>query len=164
MTMEHKAFLFDYEEFMRQLNETLINSLLHDDREALIDFIEQNIEDIKDPNEGLPLDRSWRDTIEDGDVDEYGDFALTKFYEPLEDIGLGYEWMNIEKVLSEDFLLDSKKFILGENIGFPDRYFDPGKMGSYIQSYTQIKTNLEILLQHLDRKSELYIVLSDLIY
>lgn len=52
---------------------------------------------------------------------------------PADDIGLGYEWEKIEKILNEYLLIDSNKIICGECIGACDRYFDPGKMGSYFQ-------------------------------
>ena len=58
MSMTHQAFLFDYDNFLFEFSELLIESLVENNEEILIDFIERNIEQIKDPYEGLPLEKS----------------------------------------------------------------------------------------------------------
>ena len=100
MSMEHKAFVFDCEGYSIELEKILTNSLLNNETTFLISFIEQNLENIKDPYEGEPLELSWKTAIDLKNVDEVGDFSLTKFYNPTDDIGLGDEWHNIKRVLN----------------------------------------------------------------
>ena len=88
---------------------------------------------------------------------------MTKFYDPSEDIGLGYEWEKVDKILNENLSLNSKRVIFGDQIGFPDNYFNPGQIGSYIQSFTCIKKNLAIIQQYLEQKPEMATELENLI-
>jgi hypothetical protein len=139
MSMEHRAFVFEYEAFQLELKEILETALNLNEIKSIEDFIKLNIDYLKDPNEGEPLIESWHETIEYKDAHQYGDFALTKFYDPVEDIGLGYSWNEIEDILSSE----SEEYIsiLGHPIGKNDNYFNPGKMGSYFQSLSMIVEN-----------------------
>lgn len=88
--MEHKAYIFDYDSFKIQLIPTLIDALKNNNKENLINFIQYNIKDLKDPDDILTVDEVWQNIKQDGDIDELGDLALTKFYDSSEDIGLGH--------------------------------------------------------------------------
>ncbi|HBE18326.1 MAG TPA: hypothetical protein DEG17_01740 [Cyanobacteria bacterium UBA11149] len=145
MTMEHKAFILDYNAFREEISDSLQKALLTGDLDSLIDFINMNIDSLKDSYEGQPLDYSWETMIELKDAHQYGDFALTKFYNPAHSIGLGYEWEDIQNILSSELDETSLSMILGEPFGSENNYFDPGKMGSYFQSPEQVKKNWQII-------------------
>jgi hypothetical protein len=149
MSIEHKAFVFDYEAFELELKEILEIALDLNEIGDLEDFIVLNIDCLTDPYEGEPLSKNRHKGLEYKDPHEYGDFALTKFYNPAEDIGLGYDWVKIEDVLSSES--GESISILGCQIGKEDNYFDPGKMGSYFQSSSMVidnKNKIDILIKN----------------
>jgi len=144
MTMEHKAFIFDYDAFVKELADILENAILKNESHQLIAFIENNLPYLKHPDEGKSLDYSWKEFIETGDVNEYGDFAITKYYNPDDDIGLGYNWMQLDDLLLQELNIDTSP-LLGTIFGSSENYFDPGKQGSYFQSSEIVQENLELL-------------------
>jgi hypothetical protein len=149
MSMEHKAFVFDHEEFELELKEILEIALNLNEIRGLEDFITLNINYLTDPYEGERLPENWDEMLEYKDPHNYGDFALTKFYNPTEDIGLGYDWIEIEDVLSNEY--GECICILGNPIGKENNYFDPGKMGSYFQSLSMVmdnKNKIDILMKN----------------
>lgn len=142
MSMEHKAFIFDYRLFELELKEILQIALSRNEIKDLDYFISVNLTYLKAPDEGEYLSRDWRERLEIyRDPHNYGDLALTKFYNSAEDIGLGCDWM-----LIDDMLAGESKCclaLLGSSIGTNDNYFDPGKMGSYFQSLSMVNENKE---------------------
>jgi len=153
MSMEHKAFVLDYEAFKSQLGSLLESALMTGINDKLAQFIGTNITWLKDPYEGEPLDESWEDIIEVKDTHSYGDFALTKFYNPASDIGLGDDWEEIQDLLN-DVSSDFGTAILGRPFGPERNYFDPGKMGSYFQTSGEVQQNLSLLKDLGQRKPE----------
>lgn len=143
--MEHKAFLFDYDSFDRELRAILEDGLRTGDHHVLVSFINSNLRNLCDPYEGEPLGTDWEAMIETLDSHQYGDFALTKYYKPTDDIGLGAAWENLQELISNDPLLTESP-ILGSTIGPKDAPFDPGKMGSYFQGVQQVRQNRRYLL------------------
>lgn len=141
--MEHKAFVFDFDGFTRELEGILLEALETDDVSGLKSFINDNLESLKDPYEGEPLDSDYESMMESKDVETFGDFALTKYYDPQEDIGLGYEWDIADKLPENSFQNGSP--ILGTPLGTAPAIFDPGKMGSYFQSASLVAENLNSL-------------------
>jgi hypothetical protein len=139
MSMEHKAFVFDYEAFESELKEILETALNLNEIGGLKEFIRINMDYLTDPDEGERLPANWSEMLEYKDPHQYGDFALTKFYDPIEDIGLGYDWIEIEDVISNK--LEGSISILGYSVGKNDNYFDPGKMGSYFQPLSMVVDN-----------------------
>jgi hypothetical protein len=159
MSMEHKAFLFEYEDFALELKPILEIALDLNENKDLEKYINDNLYFLKDPDEGKPLSKNWQKIFDLKDIHDYGDFALTKFYDPNDDIGLGYvghDWVEIEEtILSLD--INTPILILGEPIGKEGNYFDPGKMGSYFQSLDvaiESKNVIDILIKgnSIDRK------------
>ena len=88
MTLDHKAFIFDYDAFIKELADILENALVKNKIHELIAFIENNLSYLKHPDEGEYLDYSWKEIIETEDTSEYGDIAITKYYNPDDNIGL----------------------------------------------------------------------------
>jgi hypothetical protein len=154
MSMEHKAFVLDYEAFKSQLGDLLESALMTGINDELVQFIRTNITLLKDPYEGEPLDESWDDLIQVKDAHSYGDFALTKFYHPANDIGLGDDWEEIQDLLN-NFSSELGKAILGRPFGPERNYFDPGKMGSYFQTSGEVQQNLSLLKDLARREPEI---------
>lgn len=139
--MEHKGYAFDWYAFERELYPTLMKALETGDLQEIIGFIERNRTQLTDPYEGYSLDEDWQSTLENRDVHEYGDYALTKYYTAGEPAGVGDAWMDLSDQLPEKI---SQAF-LGEAIGPKHNLFDPGRMGSYFQRPEQVPASLEIL-------------------
>jgi hypothetical protein len=137
--MSHKAYAFDWSSFERdELHGILLDSLSTGDPAGLIRYIDAHLDDLKDPYEGDQLDEDWRKMLENRDVHEYGDFALTRFYDPAEDGGIADQWRVIDKWLAE---ADQEAF-LGTPLGQAGAYFDPGRQGSYFQTPRQVVNSL----------------------
>ncbi|UBF30181.1 hypothetical protein K9N68_39270 (plasmid) [Kovacikia minuta CCNUW1] len=154
MSMIHKAYVFAYDEFTKELSEILEASLTTNNCEDLIGFIKRNITLLKNPNDWIPLTDAWEASVEPKDAHQYGNVALTKFYNPLEDIGLEYSWMDVDDLLQEE-LFWRKSIILGHPVGSKNNYFDPGKLGSYFQSPERVLENLDVLKDLLQTKPDL---------
>jgi hypothetical protein len=138
--MEHKAFLFDFERFNLELRPLLEVSLGCGSCLGLKNFIEEHFEQLCDPYEGEPLRSGWEAMLEAHDPHQYGDFALTKYYDPLADIGLGHDWESLQAIVAA--LVEAGSPILGITVGPYNDPFDPGKMGSYFQSEELVLQNL----------------------
>jgi hypothetical protein len=143
--MEHKAFLFDTDRFDRELRPTIEEALCTGDCAPLVDFIRDNVDLLTDPYEGEPLAPGWDALLETKDVHTYGDFALTKYYDLTSDIGLGAAWERLQEFFANDPDIVTSP-ILGATIGPGDSPFDPGKMGAYFQSPSQVAANYHHLL------------------
>ena len=144
MSMSHKAFLFDWRRFQRELAELLASCLECDDAVALIAFANDHLDELKDPYEGEALNEGWTEQMENGDIQEVADFVLTKFYDPTADMGLGDIWMPIDA----ESEVSVRTALLGEPFGPPTQPFDPGRMGAYFQSPETCQRSLASLCSH----------------
>lgn len=142
--MEHKAYSFDFDKFEKELKPILEASIKSGDIDQLRAFIISNKPYLSDPYEGEPLEDDWEDMIEDRDAHQYGDFALTKYYSPDSDQGLGYDWEKVQDILSGSMRLNISP-LLGKSLGESGEYFDPGKMGSYFQDNSEVKSNISVI-------------------
>jgi len=140
--MEHKAFLFEYDQFEAELLPVLLKALQGHECSLLIAFIQHNIECLCAPYEGEPLTTTWESMMETKDAHQYGDFALTKYYNPTADIGLGLIWQHVQKILPTNQVTSP---VLGSLVGADEPPFDPGKMGPYFQSHVQVFENCQLL-------------------
>lgn len=139
MSMSHKAYAFDWPAFESDdLYGLLFAALTSGDSAGLIHYIDVHREDLKDPYEGNPLADDWRDMRENHDVYEYGDVALTRFYDPAEDAGIGNPWLAIDDQLPEA----DRAALLGTPFGPPSDSFDPGRLGSYFQTPREVARSL----------------------
>src|SRR5437762_1246641 len=98
--MEHKAFPFDYWSFDKELRPLVERSLATGESELLRSFIALHWRTLKDPYEGRPLSLQWEEILETRDPHQYGDHALTKYYDPTNDIGLGPLWDEVQKAIT----------------------------------------------------------------
>lgn len=136
MSMDHKAFAFNDDAFRSELRGLLEQALQEGQVATLRAFIEAHRAELSDPYEGAPLDDDWESQIEIKDAHQYGDFALTKYYDPTDDVGLGASWQAVDEVLTSHGL--AEHILLGASLAG----FDPGKQGSYFQSPTMVRENL----------------------
>jgi hypothetical protein len=141
MSMYHKAFVFDWAAFEREFLGLLVSALEEKETARLTAFIEANIETLSDPYEGEPLIEGWQSLLENKDVHELADFALTRYYDPAEDCGLGYDWTSLDDLLSPS----ARAALLGNSLGPEGNRFDPGRMGSYFQTPEEVVQSLAIL-------------------
>jgi hypothetical protein len=142
MSLNHKAFVFDYHLFQRELRPMLEAALASGAVAPLRQFMKENLPYLKDPDEGTPLEEGWEQRLETRDVDQYGDIALTKYYSPDLDGGIGSAWAELDVCLAAMNLASST---LGATIGNGQGRFDPGKIGSYFQSPDDVHRNLKAL-------------------
>lgn len=146
MSYEHKAFIFDIDGFSRELKPLLESCLCLGNIDQMRNFIVYNRQSLVDPYEGFALEEDWENMIETKDVHQYGDFALTKYYSPTEDRGLGLLWHMVQELLNDKHKLTSSPF-LGVPLGSDEVFFDPGKMGSYFQSQNKVAESLRKILE-----------------
>src|SRR5438876_7267037 len=90
MAIEHKAWLFDYRRFDREMAGILYRALESDEIGELAAFIDQHRTTMTNQWTEEPLDADWRDGIECMDAPSLGDEALTRYYHFTAEIGLGY--------------------------------------------------------------------------
>ena len=142
--MEHRAFVFHFGTFEVELKPILIDGLATGNCSELRCFIQDNLEFLSDPYEGEPLNSSWESMIEFPDAHQYGDFALTRYYRPDQDIGLGYYWEVLQEKVA-GIVKSGESPILGFTVGPTEVPFDPGKMGTYFQTSSLARDNLRKL-------------------
>ncbi len=130
MTMSHKAYVFDYRAFQAELAPLLLTSLQLDRDQELIDFVHANWRRHTLPWDASPLVEEWQDGLGNRGVQLVADIALTRYY----DAGLDFGVAEHRHALQDRLPPFSRKWLLGEAFGPPDRLFDPGAMGSYLQS------------------------------
>ena len=140
MSMLHKAHAFDWSAFVRdELHDILLDALSSGDERGLVRYIEANRDYIKDRYEDSPLSDDWKDRLGNYDVHEFADFALTRFYDPMEDYGIDHYWLDLD---FEHLPEADQTALLGTPFGPPGAYFDPGRQGSYFQSPHEVVRSL----------------------
>lgn|GEM_PF-1032814 len=148
LTLAHQAYAFDYASFHDELRPLLLKALAAKDSAELGRFIDANLAQLTDPYEGEPLVKGWRGLLENGDVHELGDFALTKYYDSDLDIGLDIDWEAIGDLLEKSGV--SPTMVLGTTLGPVEAPFDPGREGAYFQTAAEVSEalgQLQALLQ-----------------
>lgn len=153
MAMEHKAFIFDYNRFHSELRPVLERALQNGQTAELVDFIKINKQVLKDPYEGEALSEEIGNEIDMSNLDECGDYCLTKYYSPKDDLGLGYNWTSVQEALdatSPGF----GRVVLGTALEINGKSFDPGKIGSYFVSPDEVVEGLKIIKEISGQLSE----------
>ncbi|WP_425619062.1 hypothetical protein NA78x_002793 [Anatilimnocola sp. NA78] len=151
MSMSHKAYAFDWREFESdELHHLLIAALESGDPTTITKYIEAHHEQIKDPFAGQPIEQRWQATFGNRDVHEYGDFALTRFYDPADDQGIADSWLAVDAALAPH----DRSALLGSTLGRPGHEFDPGRQGSYFQTPERVVESLR-RIERITRAREL---------
>ncbi len=142
MSFNHKAFIFDYDNFQKELAPILHKSLSNNKTKDLIDFVTKNIAVLKHPDDDGDIDQeNWKEVFDPKDPHSIGDLALTKYYDPSDDYGLAEHWRHIDEALPEKF----RTALIGSAFGPEKNFFDPGQMGTYIQSPKDVKESIKNL-------------------
>lgn len=139
--MQHKAFEFDWTGFQIGLAPLLEQSLVTRDVESLRQFVTANRRYCTSPYSGQTLPAQWETLLQSKDVQEYADFALTRYYDPSDDIGIGDDWAEALDELSPD----QQQAMLGAPFGKPDARFDPGHQGAYFKTVDGVEQSLRAL-------------------
>lgn len=136
MSMEHKSFLFNTSAFTKELSEIILTAGETDNEKLLISFINQNLNDLKSPYSGEELTVEWIEELETEDIQELADFAMTKYYNPDEELGLSYSWELLLESFDElDLKFNNEYYILGKSLDSENFTLDPGRMGlGFIES------------------------------
>ncbi|UPZ16628.1 hypothetical protein [Flavobacterium humidisoli] len=128
--MEHKSFLFNTSAFTKELSEIILTAGETDNEKLLISFINQNLNDLKSPYSGEELTAEWIEELETEDIQELADFAMTKYYNPDEELGLSYSWELLLESFDElDLKFNNEYYILGKSLDSENFTLDPGRMG-----------------------------------
>jgi len=141
MSFDHKAFEFDWQAFSAEMLPWLNDVLAANDCKRLAAFVDANIVACRSPYDGELLSPSWQEMLETGDAQEIADFALTKYYDPSLDHGLGDAWAELEDALPASM----KIALLGQALP----HFDPGRQGSYFSTPADA-TKSGALLNHIE--------------
>jgi len=142
MNVYHKAYIFDLKSFSQELAPLITAALRTGELKELRAFIRLNVGSLVDPYEGERLDDQWEQLLEYEDAHQLGDFALTKYYSPLEERGAGEVWGKY--FYDYDGYAEGLPF-LGRVLGAATEPFDPGKMGSYFQGPSDVSVSLGLL-------------------
>lgn len=137
----HKAFSFNWKAFETELKVIIEVALRSNKTNELEAFIERQRKILQDPYEGTPLPKNWHSKMESRDVQEFADFALTGFYDPLNDCGVAENYV----IMSDQLPKQAANALLGFPLGEQEKLFDPGQMGSYFQDLSQVEKSLKIL-------------------
>jgi hypothetical protein len=133
MSMEHKAFLFETSKFFGELAPIIFRAARNNDKDLLRSFINSRIGVVRSPYTGEFLKGNWEQELENGDLQELADFAMTCYYNPQEDRGLGYDWDPLlESLRMSSTAFDPGYVILGRQITDGQFVLDPGRMGTGI--------------------------------
>lgn len=147
MANQHRAFALDYDRFRGELAPILERALATGDVAPLVAFIDAHRDRLRDPDTGAGLDEHWRQAEAAADAHRLGDLALTAYYDPTEDIGLGDGWEEVGMDLAREVDADVDPLIGGEPFGPPGNPFDPGKLGAYVRSWDTVRRQRERVRQ-----------------
>src|SRR5437016_6313326 len=147
MSTQHRAFPVDCAGFIAELAPILYRSLETGNVEPLARFIDEHRARLLEPDEWEPLDENWRDQVEPLDAHQLGDLALTAYYDPTSDIGLGTAWEDVFNDLARETDSDTDQLFFGEPFGPPGNEFNPGKLGSFFRSWETVHRQRERLAQ-----------------
>jgi len=155
MSMEHKAFAFDWSSFTHELAPILLDALSSQHDADLAGFVDTFINRLCDPYEGDSLNADWQSQLETGDIQEIADFALTAYYDPSADFGLAHDWVSIDDGSPLQLAF------LGRPFGPASCYFDPGRMGAYFQTPNAVQESLVAIRDSTFDRSDYFQLLQD---
>lgn len=145
--MNHKSFLFNTSDFSKELSEIILNAGNTGNEDLLISFINENLEHLKSPYSGEELFEDWTEELENENIQELADFAMTKYYNPDEELGLSHNWDSLLQSFDKlDLKFNADYYILGKSLKFNNFTLDPGMMGlGFISSDHISSMYLELL-------------------
>jgi len=153
MSIEHKAWLLNYELFSDELADILFHALDFGETQILEGFIDQYHGSMTDLWTWKPLRQDWQEVLRKRlgtlDVLSLGDIALTRYYDPTDDVGLSYGFDALGKYLNSvaDLRHIADALIGGYWFGPKGKRFDPGGMGTGFVSLEQAREHLALLAE-----------------
>lgn len=152
MSMEHKAFIFDTEQYHKTIEPMLEKCCAthntHDTQE-IQDYISKHLSKFTSPYSGDPLYENWLDELETRDMQEFFDILLTSCYDCNHDIGLGYAWEAVINMISCFGSSDSpESYVLGYPLTYHNVVIDPGAMGLGVIEASEIASRKDYVEQH----------------
>src|SRR5262245_55922903 len=91
MSIEHKAYLFRFDEFQEELAGLLHRSLRTGEIGPLRGFINRHRASLTDQATEEPLAEDWEEEYaRESDVQQYADLALTRYYDLTDNLGLSH--------------------------------------------------------------------------
>ena len=151
MSMIHKAYCFDTKAFDNDLREIITKCVDGNNLSELRSFICDNVEFLSSPYSFDALDEDWQDELENGEIQELSDFALTRYYDVSDDIGLEESWNSLlESLKAIKMLNDYSYYVIGEEFSVGDFCLDPGGMGLGFVDVNEITNIKEELIEKRD--------------
>jgi len=144
MSIKHRAFVFDEQGYRRELAPLLVRK----DPVALTGFIEAHWARLRDPRTGTPLQSNGRVVLEESGPFNEAALALTAFYNPGADIGLGSAAQSLRFALI-DLYPEGRVFVQGGQLEAVGGYYQSAE---YVAESVAI---LEALREEYPRKLEI---------
>jgi hypothetical protein len=140
MSIDHKAWLFDYNAFEQEFASILFRALESGDTGPVKAFISQHHAALTNQWTEAPFGPLWEEELrrhpgkelEAYDVQDYADIALTRYYDCTDARGLAHGWDALVAYMRSipDLTLFAEALVCGYTFG-PERWpFDPGRMGT----------------------------------
>lgn len=150
MSIDHKAYLFEYRRFEEELALILYDALEQGATEPLRAFINQFRSDLTDLWTEGPLGENWEEDVEDASVQSFADLALTAYYEVAGgNQGLSYGFDALGAYLQTVPLVSEEASLLicGHLFGPTGLRLDPGRMGTGVLAPAEVQRLHELLEQ-----------------
>jgi hypothetical protein len=141
MSFDHKAWVFDWNTFSRELAPTLRRALETGDTAGLWRFLVSHRERLLDPSLGHRLGDGLA-RLAGADVHTLGHHALTLYFDPATPRICRAAWDAIDGDLLSD---NERTALLGLPFGPSDNPFDPGKRGAWFQDPVMVTASLTML-------------------
>ena len=152
MSIDHKAYLFQYDKFQEELADALYRSLQTGIVRPLREFIDRHCGSLTDLATAKRLGEDWEQKYgRDADVQGYADLTLTRYYDLTASLGLGYGFDALTAYLrSVPFLARHAECLIGGTLFGPKgKRLDPGRMGTGFLSPAEV-TRFDGLLARTD--------------
>lgn len=128
--VEHKAYLFDTEKYHREIEAILLDAGRKNAPEELERYIDAHRAELCSPATADPLTPDWRQSLENGGVQELAGIVLTLCYDPEGDMGLGEDWEALCGAMEElDLSGGTEYYFVGGEIQSGNFVLDPSGMG-----------------------------------
>jgi hypothetical protein len=137
MSIDHKAYLFQYDKFQEELADALYRSLQTGIVLPLRVFINGHRGSLTDLATAKRLGKDWEQKYcRDEDVQSYADLALTRYYDLTASLGLCYGFDALAVYLRSlpSLARHAGRLIGGRLFGPKGKRLDPGRMGTGLLS------------------------------
>jgi hypothetical protein len=140
MSIDHKAYLFQYDAFQEELADLLHRALQTGEVGRLHEFLNRHRTSLTDQATQEPLAEDWEEEYgQQPDVQQYADLALTRYYEVSDNLGLshGFDALGVYLGTVSPLARHADQLICGKLFGPKGRRLDPGRMGTGLVSSSE---------------------------